>query len=67
MVIRVGRYSTKLADSLQYSDVYVDRWDFGGDYYALPNLVPMLARPTRLDLLLEVMDVELPARADPAS
>ena len=32
------------------------------DYYSLPNLVPLLARPSRLDLLMEIMEYPLPKR-----
>ena len=35
-----------------------------GDYYALPNLVPLLARPSRLELRMEIMDTPLPVRTD---
>ncbi|MHC4877791.1 MAG: hypothetical protein ACYTGL_14950 [Planctomycetota bacterium] len=42
--------------------VAVDVFQFSGDYYSLPNLVPMLTRPSRLDLLMEIMDYPLPAR-----
>src|SRR5205814_1699399 len=30
-----------------------DAFQFTGDYYALPNLVPLLTRPSRLELLTE--------------
>ncbi len=39
-----------------------DAYQFTGDYYALPNLLPLLTRPTRLDLLLEIMAYPLPKR-----
>lgn len=42
--------------------VTVDVFQFNGDYYSLPNLVPMLARPSRLELLMEIMDYPLPQR-----
>jgi len=40
----------------------VDVYQFRGDYYALPNLVPMLSRPSKLELLMEIMDYPLPVR-----
>jgi hypothetical protein len=40
----------------------VDVFQFNGDYYSLPNLVPMLARPSKLELLMEIMDYPLPVR-----
>jgi len=42
--------------------VAVDVFQFTGDYYSLPNLVPMLSRPSKLELLMEIMDYPLPKR-----
>mgnify|MGYP002623173528 FL=1 len=42
--------------------VQVDVFNFTGDYYSLPNLVPMLSRPSRLELLMEIMSYKLPQR-----
>ena len=39
-----------------------DAYQFSGDYYALPNLVPLLTRPSKLDLLLDIMAHPLPHR-----
>ncbi len=39
-----------------------DAYQFTGDYYALPNLLPLLSRPTRLDLLMDIMAYPLPER-----
>src|SRR5262249_18594310 len=39
-----------------------DAYQFSGDYYALPNLLPLLTRPSKLDLLLEIMAYPLPQR-----
>jgi hypothetical protein len=40
----------------------VDVFPFTGDYYSLPNLVPMLSRPSKLELLMEIMSYPMPAR-----
>ena len=37
---------------------------FTGDYYSLPNLIPLLSRPSRLDLLMEILATPLPRRRD---
>jgi hypothetical protein len=42
--------------------ITADAFQFTGDYYALPNLIPMLAWPSKLELLMEIMDYPLPAR-----
>ena len=39
-----------------------DVFQFTGDYYALPNLIPMLARPSKVELLMEIMEYPLPVR-----
>ena len=43
-------------------NVEVNVFRFTGDYYALPNLVPLLARPSKLDLLMDIMEYPLPQR-----
>jgi hypothetical protein len=40
----------------------VTRYEFTGDYYSLPNLLPLLALPTRAELVDEIMARELPRR-----
>lgn len=40
----------------------VDVFQFSGDYYSLPNLVPLLSRPSKLELLIEIMEYPLPRR-----
>ncbi len=40
----------------------VDVFQFTGDYYSLPNLIPMLTRPSKLELLMDIMDYPLPQR-----
>jgi hypothetical protein len=39
-----------------------DAFQFSGDYYALPNLVPLVSRPSKLELLTEIMEYPLPVR-----
>jgi len=36
----------------------------GEDYYALPGLIQLLSKKSKLDLLYEIMDTALPVRAD---
>ena len=40
----------------------VGTFQFSGDYYALPNLVPLISRPSKLELLVEIMSYPLPKR-----
>ena len=43
-------------------DVDLQVYEFDGDYYSLPNLIPYLAQPSKLDLLMDIMSVPLPER-----
>ena len=40
----------------------VPAFTFKGDYYALTNLIPLLTRPSMLELLMEIMEYPLPRR-----
>jgi hypothetical protein len=64
VIVRVGHASNWLERKLQDKQVAVETFTFGGDYYSLPNLVPLLTRPSRLELLLEILETPLPVRTD---
>lgn len=64
VIVRIGRYCDYIERSLAEQQVPVDTFVFEGDYYSLPNLIPLLARPSRLELLLEIMEISLPKRVD---
>jgi hypothetical protein len=51
-----------LESACQRAGIVADAFQFTGDYYALPNLVPLLTRPSKLELLMEIMEYPLPAR-----
>jgi hypothetical protein len=51
-----------LEEQCRRAGVMADAFQFSGDYYALPNLVPLLSRPSRLELLMEILDYPLPRR-----
>lgn len=63
VLVKCGDHSTHLETQLRLSKIPFDTFVFTGDYYALPNLVPLLTRPSRLDLLLEIMAYPLPQRS----
>ena len=64
VIVKVGNSSGYLESQLRRAGVAVETFTFAGDYYALPNLVPFLSRPSRLDLLMEIMETTLPVRPD---
>jgi hypothetical protein len=61
-IVKTACASTKLEDLCRAAGIKVETFQFTGDYYSLPNLVPLLAPPSELDLLMEIMDYPLPVR-----
>jgi hypothetical protein len=53
---------TQVETPCREAGVQVDVFQFGGDYYSLPNLIPLLSRPSKLELLMEIMEYPLPVR-----
>jgi hypothetical protein len=64
VIVRVGHHSNWVESQLKQQQAPVETVTFAGDYYSLPNLVPLLTRPSRLDLLMEILDTVLPQRMD---
>ncbi|MCT7948394.1 hypothetical protein NG798_01185 [Ancylothrix sp. C2] len=64
VIVRVGSVTNWVETQLKKKQVPVETFTFAGDYYSLPNLVPLLSRPSRLDLLMEIMETALPLRDD---
>ena len=51
-------------DAVPQAGIAADVFQFTGDYYSLPNLVPLLSRPSKLELLMEIMEYPLPRRRE---
>ena len=60
--VQVPGATAQLEDQCRQAGLSADAFQFSGDYYSLPNLIPMLARPSKLDLLMEIMEYPLPER-----
>jgi len=60
--VRTPGARTYLEDQCRTAGITADAFQFTGDYYALPNLVPLLSRPSKLDLLMEILEYPLPVR-----
>lgn len=60
--VKVAGATSQLEDECKKAGIVADAYQFTGDYYALPNLVPLLARPSKLELLQEILEYPLPAR-----
>lgn len=62
LIVKVGQHCEHLEQHLRGARRAFETFTFGGDYYSLPNLVPLLSRPSRLELLLEILETPLPKR-----
>jgi hypothetical protein len=62
--VKVSGATTQLEDECKKAGLTADAYQFTGDYYALPNLVPLLARPSKLELLQEILEYPLPVRRE---
>jgi hypothetical protein len=60
--VRTPGAVTELEEQCRKAGIMVDAFQFTGDYYALPNLVPLLSRPSKMDLLQEILEYPLPVR-----
>lgn len=62
-IVAVGGRNEGFLSRLQAQGVPLTVWEFKGDYYSLPNLLPLLALPSRAELVEQVMAAPLPRRA----
>jgi hypothetical protein len=60
--VRTPGATSHLEERCRQAGFVADAFQFEGDYYALPNLVPLLTRPSRLELLMEILEYPLPVR-----
>lgn len=60
--VKVGRAGDSLERNCQDLGVTYRAFDFKGDYYSLTNLLPLLSRPSMLELLMEILEHPLPTR-----
>jgi hypothetical protein len=61
-IVRVPSHVTTLETQCRAAGMAVDVFQFAGDYYSLPNLIPLLSKPSKLELLMEILDYPLPQR-----
>jgi hypothetical protein len=62
--VKVGSASNALETACTELGVAPRAFDFKGDYYALTNLIPLLTRPSMLELLMEILEYPLPQRKE---
>jgi len=63
IIVGVGGNSLRFLNTLHNADVPLTVWEFGGDYFSLPNLLPLMALPSRAELVEQIMSVPLPVRS----
>ncbi|RYX81622.1 hypothetical protein EON83_23145 [bacterium] len=61
--VKVGNAGDALERECETLGVSYRAFDFKGDYYALTNLLPLLVRPSMLELLMEILEYPLPLRS----
>lgn len=61
-IVKVGQHTPYLEHQLARAGIAYDTLTFAGDYYSLPNLIPILSKPSRMDLLMEIIEIDLPER-----
>ena len=69
VIVRIGSQKTdRVEKALRAKGFEVDVWEppvkeGRVDYYSLPNLIPLLCKGSKAELLADIMDVPLPSRA----
>ena len=65
IIIHVGPADNTFSSNLKRANIEFDMYTpAGNDYYALPGLIPLLAKKSKLDLVMEIMDTPLLVRKD---
>ncbi len=62
--IKIGRAVNILEKACVQVGIAPNAFEFRGDYYALPNVIPLLTRPSMMELVMEVLSYPLPQRKD---
>ncbi len=60
--VKIGRAGQTLEAACAALGVAPNAFEFRGDYYALPNVIPLLTYPSLMELVMEVLDYPLPQR-----
>jgi hypothetical protein len=61
-IVKVGQAANLLEQACRTLGVPLNVFEFRGDYYALPNVIPLLSMPSQADLLMEILSYPLPQR-----
>ncbi len=62
ILIKVGNASNLLEQACTRLGIAPQVFEFRGDYYALPNVIPLLTYPSLAEMVMEILDYPLPKR-----
>jgi hypothetical protein len=61
-IVKIGQATTQLEQVCRAQGIPLNVFEFRGDYYALPNVIPLLTAPSQTELLMEILNYPLPER-----
>jgi hypothetical protein len=62
--IKIGYANNLLERDCAKLGIAPNAFEFRGDYYALPNVIPLLTRPSMMELVMEILNYPLPKRKE---
>lgn len=62
IIVQVGGHNESFAQGLQSHGVELTRYTFSGDYYSIVNVLPLLAMPSKAELVELIMGYAIPER-----
>jgi hypothetical protein len=62
VIVKLGEATDTVERSCKELGLAAQVFSFRGDYYALPNVLPLLMQPSQMELLMEILDYPLPRR-----
>lgn len=60
--VRVPGDQDVLTRNCKTAGVNMDAWDFKGDLFSLPNLIPLITKSSKIDLLMSILEFPIPKR-----
>jgi hypothetical protein len=61
-IVKIGQTTKTIEEACQAKGIPLNVFEFRGDYYALPNVIPLLTAPSQTELLMEILNYPLPER-----
>jgi hypothetical protein len=63
IIVKLGNPAPLIEQACQALGVAPNVFEFRGDYYALPNVIPFLTYPSLTEMVMEILSYPLPERA----